>query len=384
LTETPTPDVATEPALSERLPVIQVLSQIDLGSVPDVDTGRHSVPLEEIIFDTFRSVDRAVPLTNAQPALIRSLRDAIPPLYQPKFTSAAETDEWLAESDVVLGYADGDETYAYPVKILNFHEIVSQQVNGRELLVSYCPLCRSGIVYDRTLPGTGAPLVMGNTSALFESDMVMFDHQTGSYWNQVSGEAIVGPLTGQRLSILPSQMTTWDAWKALHPGTLVLAEETGYERNYRRDPFVDYGQGLNAGGRFFFPVSEKGRDPRLDPGDIVLGLEIDGEHRAYPLTLLGDAVIQDTLGQTAVVIFSQADGPGGAAYSPHLNGRGLSFVLEGGLIQDRETGSIWNLAGQAIDGELAGVQLRPLPSRSTLWFSLVANFPEIEVYLPES
>jgi hypothetical protein len=212
----------------------------------------------------------------------------------------------------------------------------------------------------------------------------MFDHQTGSYWNQVSGEAIVGPLTGQRLSILPSQMTTWGAWKALYPETLVLAEETGYERNYRRDPFVDYGQDLNAGGRFFFPVSENGRDPRLDPGEIVLGLEADGEHWAYPLTLLGDAVVQDTLGQTAVVIFSQADGPGGAAYSPHLDGRELSFVLEGGLIQDRETGSIWNLAGQAIEGELAGAQLRALPSRSTFWFSLVANFPEIEVYLPES
>jgi hypothetical protein len=225
---------------------------------------------------------------------------------------------------------------------------------------------------------------MGNTSALFESDMVMFDHQTGSYWNQVSGEAIVGPLTGQRLSILPAQMTTWGAWKVLHPGTLVLAEETGYERNYRRDPFVDYGQGLNAGGRFFFPVSENGRDPRLDPGEIVLGLEADGEHRAYPLALLGDAVVNDTLGQMAVVIFSQADGPAGAAYSPQLEGRELSFVLEGGLIKDLETGSIWNLAGQAIDGESAGAQLRPLPSRPTFWFSLVANFPEIEVYLPES
>jgi hypothetical protein len=239
LAGTPTPAIVTDPPLSERLPVIQVLGQIDLSAVPDLDTDQHSVPLEEIIFDTFRTVDRTVPLTNAQPALIRSLRDAIPPLYQPQFTSAAETDAWLDESDVVLGYADGDEAYAYPVKILNFHEMVSQQVRGRDILVSYCPLCRSGIVYDRILPGTGVPLIMGNTSALFESDMVMFDHQTGSYWNQVSGEAIVGPLTGQHLSIVPAQMTTWGAWKALYPETLVLAEETGYERNYRRDPFVD-------------------------------------------------------------------------------------------------------------------------------------------------
>jgi hypothetical protein len=214
--------------------------------------------------------------------------------------------------------------------------------------------------------------------------MVMFDHQTGSYWNQVSGDAIVGPLTGQRLSILPAQMTTWGSWKSLYPETLALSEDTGFERDYRRDPFTGYGEGLNAGGRFFFPVSDAGRDPRLDPGEIVLGLEVDGVHRAYPLELMGDDVVQDTLGNIEVVIFSQADGPSGIAYSPQIDDRRLTFTLEDGRIQDRETGSEWNLAGRAIDGELVGAQLEPLPSRATFWFSLVANFPEIEVYLPES
>lgn len=211
----------------------------------------------------------------------------------------------------------------------------------------------------------------------------MFDHQTGSYWNQVSGKAIVGPLIGQRMDILPAQMTTWGQWKQLYPETLALSENTGFERNYRRDPFNGYGEGLNVGGRFFFPVSEAGRDPRLDPGEIVLGLEADGAHRAYPLALLGNAVVQDILGQTDVVIFSKADGPSGAAYSPQIDGRELTFVFEGDRIQDQETGSEWNLAGQATDGELAGAQLQPLLTRSTFWFSLVANFPEIEVYMHE-
>jgi hypothetical protein len=384
VTETPT--VAVKPTLAGTLdppPVIQAIEQIDLGAVPDVDTIEHSVPLEQIIFDTFRRADRSVPLTDAQPALIRSLRDAIPPIYEPRFTSAADTDIWLSDSDIVLGYADGDESYAYPVKILNFHEMVSHQVNGREILASYCPLCRSGIVFDRILPGTGAPLVLGNTSALYESDMVMFDHQTGSYWNQVSGEAIVGPLTGQRMSILPAQMTTWGGWKELYPDTLALSENTGFERDYRRDPFTGYGEGLNAGGQFFFPVSDAGRDARLDPGEIVLGLEIDGALRAYPLALLGDAVVHDTLGGTDLVVFSQADGPSGAAYLPQADGRKLTFVLEDGRIQDLETSSEWDMAGRAIKGELVGAQLEPLPVRSTFWFSLVANFPDIDVYLPE-
>jgi hypothetical protein len=211
----------------------------------------------------------------------------------------------------------------------------------------------------------------------------MFDHQTGSYWNQVSGDAIVGPLTGRRLPILPAQMTTWGGWKELYPDTLVLAEDTGFERNYRRDPFAGYGEGLNTGGQFFFPVSDAGRDPRLEPGEIVLGLEAGGARRAYPLARLGDAVVQEMLGGAAVVIFSGADGPSGAAYSPQIDGRELTFVSEGGRIQDRETGSGWNLAGRAIEGQLAGSQLEPLPARSTFWFSLVANFPEIEVYLPK-
>ncbi|UCG23026.1 MAG: DUF3179 domain-containing protein [Chloroflexota bacterium] len=393
---TPSPNRNSTPAVDEAPPevdddnpepeapalVIQPIEQLDLDRVPEVDTGQHSVPLDEIIFDTFRSTNRAVPLTSAQPTLIRSLRDAIPPIYVPSFDSAAETDKWLGGSDIVLGYADGGEAFAYPVKILNFHEMVSHEVNGRDILASYCPLCRSGIVYDRRLPETDAPLVLGNTSALYESDMVMFDHQTGSYWNQVSGEAIVGPLTGQRLSILPAQMTTWENWKELYPDTLALSEDTGFGRNYRSDPFAGYGETLNTGGRFFFPVSDAGRDPRLEPGEIVLGLSLDDTRRVYSLGQLGDAIVQDKLGSTDVIVFSQAEGPSGAAYLPEYDGRELTFVLEGNRIKDQETESTWNLAGQAIDGELSGAQLEPLPARSTFWFSMVANYPDIELYSP--
>ena len=212
----------------------------------------------------------------------------------------------------------------------------------------------------------------------------MFDHQTGSYWNQVSGEAIVGPLTGQRMGILPGQMTTWATWKDLYPETVALSEKTGFDRNYRRDPFNSYGQGLNAGGQFFFPVSDAGRDPRLDPAETVLALEVGGALRAYPLNVLGDAVVNDSLGDLNLVVFSQVEGEGGAAFSALVDGRVLTFELENSRIRDQETGSTWNLAGQAIDGELAGVRLEPLPVRTTYWFSIVANFPDIEVYTPKN
>ncbi len=381
--------VVTATSTKEALPPtpslkIEAIEQIDLPAVPRVDPSRFGVPLEEIIFDTFRPANRAVPLSEAQPALIRSLMDAIPPIYDPRFVSAAATDQWLEDSDIVLGYTGGNDAYAYPIKILNFHEMVSHRVNGRDILASYCPLCRSGIIYDRILTGAEAPLLFGNTSALYESDMVMFDHQTGSYWNQVSGEAIVGPLTGKRLEILPGQMTTWGRWKELYPNTLGLSEDTGFDRNYRNDPFSGYGESINAGGQFFFPVSDAGRDPRLDPAEIVLALEVNDSRRAYPLDVLGDAVVHDLLGETVVVVFSQEDGGGGAAFIPRVDGRELTFELKSGRIQDQETDSIWNLAGRAIDGELVGSQLEPLPARTTYWFSIVANFPDIEVYRPEN
>lgn len=133
---TPTMAGAEETILSTPIPEIKAIEQIDLVAVPEIDTTQHSVPLEEIIFDTFQPVNRAVPLTEAQPALIRSLRDAIPPLYEPRFISVAETDKWLSESDIVLGHADGNEAYAYPIKTLNFHEMVRHRVDSRDILAS--------------------------------------------------------------------------------------------------------------------------------------------------------------------------------------------------------------------------------------------------------
>jgi hypothetical protein len=373
-TKIPSPQVEqAEQAQQPQEPVV-----IDLDAVPELDTSRHTVPLEEIIFDTFRRTNRAVPLPDADPDLILSLRDAIPPIYNPVFEGAGEANQWLGSNDIILGYADGPEAFAYPVKILNWHEMVSHTVNGRYILASYCPLCRSGVMYDRNVDGE--TLTFGNTSALHESDMVMFDHETGSYWMQVSGEAIAGTLASQRMQALPSQTTTWGAWKEQHPQTQVLSRDTGHQRDYSRDPFTGLGEQYNATGRFIFPVSPKGRDDRLDPGDVVLGVEGEGTQRAYALAALGDGVINDRIGETPVVIFGSADGPSGAAYMPVVEEQLLTFSFEAGEIHDQQTGSTWNMAGQAIAGELAGSELEPVASRSTFWFSLIAAFPDLELY----
>ncbi len=355
--------------------------EVDLDTIPAVDTSQHNVPLQEIYFDTFGRTSRAVPLNEASSDLIRSLLDAIPPIYNPVFEEVATADNWLDDDALVLGYADGGEAYAYPVLILNYHEIVSHVVNGRAVMATYCPLCRSGVVYDRVLEGQ--TLLFGNTSALYESDMVMVDHATGSYWVQVSGEAVVGPLTGTRLTPLPSQMTTWGQWKELHPETLSLSRRTGHRRNYDRDPFVGYAERLNESRRFAFPVSEAVLDERLEPGEVVLGVEIGALTIAYPLERLGDGVLNDEIEGTAVVIFSSAEGPAGAAYLALVDGEPLTFSFEAGVIRDEKTGSVWNFGGEAIEGELAGTQLAALPVRSTLWFALIAAYPELKLRVQE-
>ncbi len=108
---------------------------IDLDQVPPVDQSKHSVPLASIQFDTFRG--DFVPLPEADADLVRRLRDAIPPIYEPKFETVPDADKWMFNNDFVVGYVDGDEAYAYPFKIMNFHEIVTHTVNGRPILATY-------------------------------------------------------------------------------------------------------------------------------------------------------------------------------------------------------------------------------------------------------
>ena len=145
-------------------------------------------------------------LPDASSALIDRLLDAIVPIDDPVYEEASRADEWLKGDDVVVGYFDAGQAWAYPVRILNFHEIVNDELAGLPALVSYCPLCGSAVVYDRRLDGD--VLTFSNTSALYENDLVMVDRQTGTYWWQVPGRGLVGPLAGAELAPLPSFTTT--------------------------------------------------------------------------------------------------------------------------------------------------------------------------------
>jgi hypothetical protein len=341
-----------------------------------VDTSIASVPLSEVVFDTFRG--GFIRLSEATDANIESLRDLIQPIYVPIYDSVNEGD-WMSDGDMVIGFTSRSGAFAYPVKMLNLHELVNDVIDGEPILVTYCPLCVSGVVYSRRLDDQ--VLLFGNTSALFESDLVMYDHETGSYWYQTLGEAIVGPLTGSRLTLLPAITVPWGEWKGLHPDTSVLSRDLGlipstFGNPYDRDPFAGYDSAVNRGD-FIFPVDKGKQDSRLRLGDRVLAVQVGDTHRAYLLTGRPDEAINDEV--AGVEVFVSEDGPSGSAYSRRAAGQTLTFRSDGAIIVDEESGSTWNFGGRAISGPLSGTQLDAVPSRTSFWFSLVALLPDVEL-----
>jgi hypothetical protein len=199
-------------------------------------------------------------------------RDGIPALDHPPVLRPAEAP-WQ-DADLVLGVAWKGEARAYPIAILDWHELVNDTLGGLPILVSYCPLCGTGIVFDRRVEG--AVRRFGVSGLLYRSDLLMYDRETESLWSQISAEAVTGPSLGRRLALLRSRIERFAEWKRLHPETTVLSRVTGYRRDYARSPYAGYADSP----RLAFPVSF---DRRYHPKMLTLGLRIKGgEARAYP------------------------------------------------------------------------------------------------------
>jgi YD repeat-containing protein len=200
-------------------------------------------------------------------------RDGIPALLKPKFVTAAAA-KFLRDDDIVMGFAHNGEARAYPIRILNYHELVNDIVGGQKILVTYCPLCGTGMVFDR------GDRTFGVSGLLYQSDVLMYDHQTESLWSQLETAAIAGKSVGQKLEWLASHQMTWKAWRTKYPATLVLSTETGHRRDYDRDPYAGY----ERNERTLFPVPTHNKS--LPNKERVAGLIVNGQAKAYPLSRL--------------------------------------------------------------------------------------------------
>lgn len=328
------------------------------------------VALEDIVFDTFDG--GSVTLADATATQIEGLLNAIPPLDDPVYTSIADA-AWLTDDDLVLGYVGSDgSAWAHPHRVLNFHEIVNTTVAGEPVAITYCPLCGSGLVFDRRpndLRHDGL-LTFDNSSALYQNDMVMVDAETHTYWWQVSGTGIVGNLTGTQLTLLPSMTTTWAAWRELHPDTQVLGNDQGRGPSYELDPFASYGTQLDA-GRASFPTDPAAfADKRLSPSTRIIGFDVDGAPGAVAVLANTPTVVP--IDDTDLVVLLDGQG-GGGLYSTRVRGEPTSFIATAAGFVDTRTGSEWNAAGRSIAGPAVNTQLTPAPSSSAYWFAWVST-----------
>ncbi|MEK6922435.1 MAG: DUF3179 domain-containing (seleno)protein [Nanoarchaeota archaeon] len=212
-------------------------------------------------------------------------KDGIPSIDNPKFESAKSADSWLNDEDIIFGININEIKRAYPQRILNWHEIVNDMIGNRPILITFCPLCGSAVAFERTI--NNRPVEFGVSGKLFNSDLVMYDRLTDTYWNQISGKAIVGELVGLKLSKVPIDTLKWKDWKELHPDTQVLSKNTGFIRDYSRYPYGDY----ESSSRIIFPVENE--DNRLQEKEIVYGIEISGKTKAYPLRNLKEGTTTD-------------------------------------------------------------------------------------------
>lgn len=297
-------------------------------------------------------------------------RDGIPSIDEPKFVSAQEAD--LQNGDLVLGLEINGDVRAYPLDILVWHEIVNDVVGGEPVAVTYCPLCFTNQVFERTVEGE--VVEFGTSGKLYNSNLVMYDRSTESYWSQAMGKAIVGERTGYVLERVPFDVAYWEDWKAINPNTKVLSQDTGFGRPYGADPYGDY----YTSQSIYFPISN--HDDRLGVKEIIVGLEHNEVYRAYSLSRIEEQhVINDDLAGKPVLLASHYPFMA-RAFDRTIDGQVLEFEYDDGVMTDKQTGSVWNFDGVAEQGELAGKRLERLPFDQGFWFEWAAFHPETEVY----
>ena len=312
-------------------------------------------------------------------------RDGISPLDNPKFTTSDEANEWLADQEPVIALEVDGHAVAYPLQVLTWHEIANDVVGDVPVAVTFCPLCNAAIVFDRRLDGVVHDF--GVSGKLRNSDLIMWDRQTESWWQQFTGEGIVGELAGKRLTLLPSSIISWADFRAAHPEARVLSRDTGFSRPYGTNPYAGYDEVDNPPFLYRGPL-----DGRLLPKERVVSVTVGDVDAAFPFSVLEEegAVNYPVDGRPLVVFFksgttSALDGRSikdsrdvGATgvFDSTLDGRALTFRVEGDAFIDKETGSEWNILGQAVDGPLSGKQLTPIVHANHFWFAWGAFKPD--------
>jgi len=314
--------------------------------------------------------------------------DGIPPVDDPTFLGVADVD-FLADHEPVLALEIDGDARAYPVQIMTWHEIANDTVGGVPVAVSYCPLCNSAVAYDRRLDDR--VLDFGTSGLLYNSALVMYDRQTETLWSHFTGEGIIGELTGTDLDVFPLATVSWQTFREANPDGVVLSRDTGFSRDYGRNPYPGYDD--VDGIPFLFQGEVDGRYTALTR---IVGIEDGDDAVGIPLADLREArVITGSIGGRPLVawwaagtasaleserIVDGVDVGATGVFVPEADGTPLTFSAAGdGTFTDTETGSTWNLLGEAVAGDLAGSRLEPYVHVDTFWFAWSTFRPDTEI-----
>jgi hypothetical protein len=308
---------------------------------------KHDIRLEEIVWGGVRV-------------------DGIPALDNPKMISAVD-EAYLSPDDLVFGIEIAGDARAYPLRIMNWHEMLNDTVGGVPVSLAYCTLCGAGILFDGRVPGRPEPFTFGTSGLLYRSNKLMYDRATDSLWSQFNGRPVMGPLTGSNieLKVLPLATAPWKVWRAKHPNTKVLAIDTGFNRNYAGDvAYKDY----FASKDLLFPAAT--RDHRLQPKDVVFGLRAAGGTKAWPLTAFaGGKIINDKVGFVDVVVVGNTEQRTVRAFEA----KGHKFTPGNAPDLLRASDGYWRITE---DGLIAsdGRTLARLPGHLAYWFAWSGYF----------
>lgn len=310
--------------------------------------------------------------------------EGIPALDRPASVPAAEA-KYLSDSERVFGVSVGGEQRAYPLRMLDWHEMLNDVVGGVPVTLSYCTLCGSGVLYDTRTPA-GQAYTFGTSGLLYRSNKLMVDRQTLTLWNNMTGEPAVGRLARSpvRLPVLPVTLTTWKDWRTRHPATTALALDKEMERRWGFSYLPGAADRRRAGVNF--PVWLK--SDALDPKDEVYAVRLGEQAKAYPVErALKERVINDRLGEEALVVV--ADPESGSVRIYRRGGRTFSPGARSDELLDEE-GRRWTVGEDALsvaegsNASLAGSgeaqPLERLPGHQAFWFGWYSFFPGSELY----
>lgn len=361
--------------LSINQSLAQIIDQRGVNQQWNTDLGSSIIPLNELM------------------ALLP--RDRIKPIDEPTFYNVEVGATVFSEKEPVIAIEYMGSAKAYPLSILLAHEIVNDEISGLKIAATFCPLCYSALVFNRTFTykGETQELTFGTSGMLRNSDLVMWDRQTESWWQQFTGEGLVGFYSGALLEIVNSELIPFGKFRELYPEGQVLAPPQDYAYDYGTNPYVDYDENQEE-QPFLYKNTP---DSRLPATERVVGIYGDNGVKAYPWTSIQkEKVINDVFENENVVLFysegmvsvvdeaviSESRDIGSVSvFSPVVGKKTLEFEPNiNGTFKDIKTESVWDNLGKCIEGKYKGKELEPIIHGQHFAFAWFEFYPNTELF----